>query len=122
MNTSRSLPPEPPARGSFPLDHGGECKLAMAAFTGCVQAHGNLHHQCRDESKAYLQCRMDRGLMAKEDLTTLGFNDSFPVKMDSSATAAEPGEVVAGLAAAAKKKGFMFGLGSGAPAQRGGGH
>ena len=25
---ARSLPPTPPARGSFPLDHGGQCKMA----------------------------------------------------------------------------------------------
>lgn len=30
---------------------------------------------CRDLSKHYLECRMDRQLMAKEDLDKLGFSE-----------------------------------------------
>ena len=60
MNTARSLPPEPPARGSFPLDHGGLCKAFMRAYLACAQAHEQAHHLCRDASKEYLQCRMDK--------------------------------------------------------------
>uniref|UniRef100_A0A7M4FGW9 Cytochrome c oxidase assembly factor COX19 n=1 Tax=Crocodylus porosus TaxID=8502 RepID=A0A7M4FGW9_CROPO len=30
---------------------------------------------CRPQAKAYLQCRMDRQLMAKEPLEKLGFKD-----------------------------------------------
>ena len=41
----------------------------------CIkQAQGN-HSQCRAFSKAYLQCRMDHGLMAKDDMKNLGFWD-----------------------------------------------
>jgi hypothetical protein len=32
-----------------------------------------MHHKCREFSKQYLQCRMDRQLMAQEDLDKLGY-------------------------------------------------
>merc|ERR1719318_2080577 len=35
----------------------------------------NLTSACREDSKAYLGCRMDKKLMAKEDWSKLGFSD-----------------------------------------------
>lgn len=32
-----------------------------------------MHHKCRDLSKDYLQCRMDKQLMAEEDLDDMGY-------------------------------------------------
>jgi len=177
MNTSRSLPPEPPARGSFPLDHGGLCKAFMRTYLTCARVHAQAHHLCRDESKAYLQCRMDkcvggcdrrgllpgpafgvaappvgimptqtppprnsaprphtlppdlpacpparasRNLMAQEDLNSLGFDPAISV-IPGSEQAEAGGEVIAGLAAAKRRKvGVLFGIGS--DAKRGGGH
>ena len=58
----------PPQRGIFPLDHDAECKAPMEAYLSCLQSNKDQHCQCRDLSKDYLQCRMDRQLMAKEDL------------------------------------------------------
>lgn len=84
---------KPPQRGIFPLDHDAECKPFMKVrlvlfficlvcecimylkkrfhvqkYISCLKDHQDKHHLCRDASKEYLQCRMDRELMAKEDL------------------------------------------------------
>jgi cytochrome c oxidase assembly protein subunit 19 len=50
----------PPEKGSFPLDHYGECKPAMKEFLACMREHGNTHIDCKKLSAAYLQCRMDK--------------------------------------------------------------
>ncbi|KAF2202970.1 hypothetical protein GQ43DRAFT_368020 [Delitschia confertaspora ATCC 74209] len=53
--------PTPPERGSFPLDHDGECKSVMASYLRCIKAHrGTNDNECRMQAKAYLQCRMER--------------------------------------------------------------
>jgi cytochrome c oxidase assembly protein subunit 19 len=86
---------KPPQRGIFPLDHDSECRPQMEVsrgyfllslcsmysfipltffrllfqdYIGCLKESKQQHHKCRDLSKKYLQCRMDRELMAKEDL------------------------------------------------------
>ncbi|KAJ8614456.1 hypothetical protein CTAYLR_000823 [Chrysophaeum taylorii] len=66
---------KPPERGSFPLDHAGECKPFKEAFLACMKEHGSEHINCKPLSKQYLQCRMDRGLMARDDLAKVGFGD-----------------------------------------------
>ena len=79
------------------------------------------HAACRELSKAYLACRMERGLMAPEDLDTLGFAaDAAPMPAQSiDSGVSGPTEVIAGLGAARRAKmGVLFGLGSSAPAQR----
>jgi len=67
--------PTAPDKGSFPLDHEGECKDFYLKFMICLAENGNLTSACRDESKAYLGCRMDKKLMMKEDWVKLGFAD-----------------------------------------------
>ena len=53
--------PTPPQRGSFPLDHDGECKHVMAKYLACIKkVKGVNDSQCRDIAKSYLGCRMDR--------------------------------------------------------------
>ncbi|OAK94339.1 hypothetical protein IQ06DRAFT_234262 [Phaeosphaeriaceae sp. SRC1lsM3a] len=53
--------PNPPERGSFPLDHDGECKDIMMSYLRCIKSHrGSNDPECRDLSKSYLSCRMDR--------------------------------------------------------------
>ncbi len=59
---------KPPQRGIFPLDHDAECKPFKEKYLECLKGEGDKHHLCRDFSKDYLQCRMDRNLMASEDL------------------------------------------------------
>ncbi|XP_048579148.1 cytochrome c oxidase assembly protein COX19-like [Nematostella vectensis] len=51
---------KPPDRGSFPLDHDGECKDFMITYMQCLKKNKNMNFNCRAESQAYLQCRMDR--------------------------------------------------------------
>lgn len=63
----------PPERGSFPLDHDGECKDVMQAYMSCLKKNNNDNGACRQQSKAYLQCRMDKGLMDKDEMDNLGF-------------------------------------------------
>ena len=82
---------KPPERGVFALDHEGECKKEMLVYLNCLrEKEGNLfaliytkitnafvghHFDCRQLSGKYLKCRMDRDLMAKEDLEHLGLGE-----------------------------------------------
>jgi cytochrome c oxidase assembly protein subunit 19 len=70
----------PPQRGIFPLDHLAECQSQMQSYVDCLQANRDVHHLCRELSKLYLQCRMDRGLMAKEDLGAMGYGPEQDVR------------------------------------------
>jgi cytochrome c oxidase assembly protein subunit 19 len=53
-------PPRPPEKGSFPLDHDGECTAAMTEYLNCMKKARNDNSVCREQSKRYLECRMDR--------------------------------------------------------------
>ncbi|KAJ2289608.1 Cytochrome c oxidase assembly protein cox19, partial [Coemansia sp. RSA 2706] len=53
-----SVKPTPPDRGSFPLDHGGECKHAMVQYLTCLESCRGSNERCRKLSKKYLECRM----------------------------------------------------------------
>jgi cytochrome c oxidase assembly protein subunit 19 len=124
--TPRAGSVNPPARGSFPLDHHGVCKARMRTFLACLELARGAHGECRDASRAYLQCRMEGDLMAPEDLDSLGFASDVRVAPPAAeAAAAEEGaggERVAGLSAARKGGGFLFGFGGSGAAKRGGGH
>lgn len=66
--------PNPPERGSFPLDHDGECKSIIARYLRCLKmAGGTNHDECRLLAKSYLKCRMDNNLMAPDEMKNLGF-------------------------------------------------
>ncbi|PVU95104.1 hypothetical protein BB561_002039 [Smittium simulii] len=67
-----SLSPSPPDRGSFPLDHLGECKTHMLKYLNCIKNTDD-HSSCRDLTKRYLECRMEKELMDKTDFVELGF-------------------------------------------------
>jgi len=67
---------KPPERGVFPLDHDGECKADMKAFQACLRSNGSDHFPCRNLSAKYLQCRMDKDLMAKDELNNIGLGES----------------------------------------------
>lgn len=58
---ARGLPPRPPDKGSFPLDHFRECSDAKAKYIECLRANSMQadSEECRQLSAAYLQCRMD---------------------------------------------------------------
>ena len=66
----------PPEKGSFPLDHFKECKQVHDVYLKCLKKHKQDNLACKDISKEYLQCRMDKNLMAKEELVRLGFTDA----------------------------------------------
>lgn len=82
--------PIPPERGSFPLDHFGECKSVMTQYLRCIRAHrGTNDEECRQISKQYLQCRMERNLMAPDEMKNLGFHDE-STTANKAAPAPEP--------------------------------
>lgn len=64
--------PKAPELGAFPLDHFRECKSQIEDYYRCLGRNNNIAPKCRDETKAYLQCRMDRGLMDKADVEAFG--------------------------------------------------
>ncbi|KAG0553537.1 hypothetical protein M758_12G018000 [Ceratodon purpureus] len=72
---NRGLQPNPPEKGVFPLDHLQECKQAMREYMQCLKESKYSSERCRQLSKAYLECRMDRNLMVKQDLNELGFKE-----------------------------------------------
>ena len=68
--------PIPPKRGSFPLDHDGECKPIIAGYLRCLRRlRGTNDQECRMMAKEYLKCRMDHNLMAPDEFKNLGFAD-----------------------------------------------
>ncbi|CBI36097.3 hypothetical protein AAG906_023773 [Vitis piasezkii] len=70
---ARGARPVPPEKGIFPLDRMHECDLEKIEYISCLKSSGNNSEKCRHLSKKYLQCRMDKNLMAKQDLSELGF-------------------------------------------------
>ena len=72
---AKQFKPTAPDKGSFPLDHEGECKVAYLKYMVCLSENGQKNSACREQSKNYLECRMEKNLMAKEDLSKLGFSD-----------------------------------------------
>jgi|EP01033_Poteriospumella_lacustris_P012417 cytochrome c oxidase assembly protein subunit 19 len=88
----------PPERGVFPLDHDGECKDNMGRYLACLKENHNDAFPCRVLSKAYLQCRMDRDLMAKEEMSKLGLDDNQTyVRVEANEGTKETSGFVAGL-------------------------
>ncbi|EJD55196.1 hypothetical protein AURDEDRAFT_49678 [Auricularia subglabra TFB-10046 SS5] len=72
----------PPDRGSFPLDHDAQMMLYMS----CLKEHGNSSIPCRVESAQYLDCRMNKGLMERDEWRNLGLADVMAKKDASAAT------------------------------------
>lgn len=69
----RALLPTPPERGSFPLDHEGECREVMNKYLKCMKLVSNDNApNCRLLAKEYLRCRMDHGLMVRDKWSNLG--------------------------------------------------
>lgn len=80
----KAAPGRPPDKGSFPLDHQAECKTPMEAYMECMKANAMETIRCRDPSAAYLRCRMERNLMATEDLERLGFRKAEPATAEAN--------------------------------------
>lgn len=73
--SQKVLNPKAPDRGSFPLDHDGECREFMVRYMACLRSNEMSTQPCRQLSRDYLQCRMDKNLMAPEQWSKLGFAD-----------------------------------------------
>lgn len=67
--------PKAPDKGSFPLDHEGECKRFMLKYLLCLNENNSDNSVCRNLSKDYLNCRMEKELMTKEEWSKLGFEE-----------------------------------------------
>ncbi|CAJ0930249.1 unnamed protein product, partial [Mesorhabditis belari] len=65
----------PPLKGSFPLDHDRKCKLEMLKYMCCLHEKKQHNSECRDLAREYFKCRMDNGLMDKDEWETLGYRD-----------------------------------------------
>jgi len=65
----------PPDRGSFPLDHDGECKDQMKLYMDCLRKNLSTSSSCRHLSRGYLDCRMNKGLMERDEWKNLGLSD-----------------------------------------------
>lgn len=72
---ARGLQAKAPEKGVFPLDHFGECQKFKDSYLACLKEHGSIASECVELTKAYLDCRMQRGLMAPQDLKHLGLDD-----------------------------------------------
>ncbi|KAM0887339.1 hypothetical protein ACQ4PT_029107 [Festuca glaucescens] len=73
---NRGVRPVPPEKGVFPLDHLHECDLEKKDYLACLKSTGSQSEKCRIFSKKYLECRMERNLMAKQDMSELGFSNA----------------------------------------------
>ena len=79
----KSFKPTPPDKGSFPLDHDGECKKFFLKYMMCLTQNESNNSRCREQSKDSLECRMEKGLMAKERWDALGLSDVEETKKKS---------------------------------------
>lgn len=70
-NYSPRLTKIPPDKGSFPIDREAECQKPMLNFLKCLRENKYDNESCRHLIKDYLQCRMDNGLMAKDEWKNL---------------------------------------------------
>mmetsp|Transcript_9837 Transcript_9837/g.12986 ORF Transcript_9837/g.12986 Transcript_9837/m.12986 type:complete len:123 (-) Transcript_9837:235-603(-) len=71
---------KPPQRGIFPLDHFADCKQSMEHYLGCLKDHKDRHNECSEFSRGYLECRMENGLMSRENLDEMGYAEEKRVK------------------------------------------
>ena len=75
LNASRTPVATPPMKGSFPLDKQGKCKDQFKSYMTCLRANEHSNVVCKPVARDYLQCRMDHGLMTKEEMGKIGYKD-----------------------------------------------
>ncbi|KAH8731267.1 hypothetical protein GQ44DRAFT_605132, partial [Phaeosphaeriaceae sp. PMI808] len=69
----------------------GECRHIMLSYLRCIKSHrGSNDPECRNLSKSYLSCRMDRNLMAPDSFKNLGFGQDSDGPNDGTATSKLP--------------------------------
>ncbi|AAS51879.2 ADL041Cp [Eremothecium gossypii ATCC 10895] len=87
----QALSPTPPERGSFPLDHEGECTAQMMEYLNCMKlVRGENAPNCRLLARNYLKCRMDHRLMDRDEWAHLGLPDDKRAEAAASADSARP--------------------------------
>ncbi|KAI3684234.1 hypothetical protein L6452_33455 [Arctium lappa] len=84
---NRGARPVPPEKGVFPLDHMHLCDMEKKEYISCLKTSSHKSEICRHLSKKYLECRMAKNLMAKQDMSELGFG-----KEDNSEISKEESE------------------------------
>ena len=86
----------------------------MKVYLQCLRKHNNEHNLCVSESKSYLHCRMNEGLMARQELEELGFGkegeDRTRGGFQDSEGEKEKGGFVAGKHIKERKKGGRWGF------------
>lgn len=78
--TGQSHSKTPPLRGVFTLDHDGECQPVVAKYLRCLKKNSSLQDACRGLAKEYFECRMQHGLMKREEWASLGYGDLVETK------------------------------------------
>ncbi|KAL0341993.1 UNVERIFIED_CONTAM: Cytochrome c oxidase assembly protein COX19 [Sesamum calycinum] len=65
------------------------CIYEKKEYINCLKTSGHKSEKCRQFSKKYLECRMEKNLMAKQDMSELGFrkDEEREVSADESETA-----------------------------------
>ncbi|CAA6654156.1 unnamed protein product [Spirodela intermedia] len=91
---NRGLRPVPPEKGVFPLDHQHQCDVEKKEYLACLKTSGYLSERCRQFSKKYLECRMEKNLMARQDLTELGFLKDSGARTDPPEDSKENGAAI----------------------------
>mmetsp|Transcript_15450 Transcript_15450/g.19772 ORF Transcript_15450/g.19772 Transcript_15450/m.19772 type:complete len:84 (-) Transcript_15450:334-585(-) len=83
----------------------------MKAFLHCLKENNQNHLPCRELSKSYLKCRMDRNLMAKEEFDKLGFRDNDQAVKPSATPEGKKEEegFTAGTTVRTRRKGWLWG-------------
>ncbi|PGH18531.1 cytochrome c oxidase assembly protein COX19 [Helicocarpus griseus UAMH5409] len=90
---SVNIKPTPPERGSFPLDHDGECKSIISSYLQCLKKGGGVNDEaCRKLAKSYLTCRMENNLMAPDNFENLGLVFDEDKKKEAAAPTAATSE------------------------------
>ena len=56
----------PEQGSSFSLDHKEACEQFYLKYMVCLSNNDNLNTKCGSESKDYLNCRIQKGLMARK--------------------------------------------------------
>ncbi len=73
----------------------------------CLKTNGNDNKACKLQSKQYIACRMDKGLMTKEDLSHIGFAEADMKPVEQSREEID----VQDTQEARRKNGYVAGMG-----------
>jgi len=80
----------------------------MINFLNCLKKNDADHFPCRSASAAYLKCRMDKDLMAVDDLSKLGLGETCTYERKIVNEGEKEGKgFIAGIGVKSSKKGFF---------------